>query len=120
MIPADVHQPDEAALRAVCNHKCAGRPVVVRLTGNLPPGLSIRRRLNEPRLHMMTTRATISVNCIMCWHKPPLLEIITDPFVRRVRNIFLLPATSRTVTGVTIQISNLLWIIRNFRCGLLE
>jgi hypothetical protein len=42
VIPADVHQPDEAALPAARNRKCASKisaveALVVLLAGNLPP-----------------------------------------------------------------------------------
>jgi hypothetical protein len=57
VIPADVHQPDEVTFIGVRNRKYACKtwavelPIVL-LAGDLPPALSIRRRLNEPRFQM--------------------------------------------------------------------
>jgi hypothetical protein len=91
VVPADVHQPDEAALPATRNGKCAKKPLaveqlVVLLAGDIP----VRRRLDEPRFPMRIARTLfIRADCVVCWHNPPLLEIIAHPIVPRVRNIFI-------------------------------
>jgi hypothetical protein len=58
VIHADIHEPDEPALLAARNRKCAGKPVavqllVVLLAGNLLPVLPVRRSLNEPRFQLI-------------------------------------------------------------------
>jgi hypothetical protein len=96
VVPADIHQPDEAALSAARNRKCGGKSAAVQLSvvllaGDLPPALPVRRRLVEPRFQMRTARTTsIRVDCAVRWCNPPLLEIAADSIVSRVRNIFLL------------------------------
>jgi hypothetical protein len=47
MVPADVHEPDEAAVFGTGNCKCANQPAVVELpvvllASDLPPALPIR------------------------------------------------------------------------------
>jgi hypothetical protein len=59
LIFADSHQTDEAAPSAH-SLKClsrirAGKRVVV-LTGDLPPGFAVRRRLDAPRFQTMSAR----------------------------------------------------------------
>jgi hypothetical protein len=94
VIPADVHQPDEAALHATRNHKCASRQpavdlAVVLLAGNLPPVLPVRPDLNQPRFQMRAVRtSTIRADCVVSWLNPPLIEIVAYPIVPHVRNIF--------------------------------
>jgi hypothetical protein len=53
VIPADVHQPDEAAVPAASNRKCACKKHVaelfaVLLAGDIPLAIPVRRRLDEP------------------------------------------------------------------------
>jgi hypothetical protein len=62
VIPADLHEPDEAALLAVRDGESASKLravelLLVLLAGNLPPVLPVRRRLDEPRLQMGFIRA---------------------------------------------------------------
>jgi hypothetical protein len=50
VIPADVHEPDETAIRAICNRKCASHPaaidaIVVLFAGGLSPSFPVRRRV---------------------------------------------------------------------------
>jgi hypothetical protein len=53
VIPADVRQPDEAALPATRNGKYASKPAAVELlVVFLSPALPVRRRLDEPRFQM--------------------------------------------------------------------
>jgi hypothetical protein len=100
VIPFDVDQPDAAALLAARNRKCVGKPLavelfVVLLAGDLSPVLPVRRRLDEPRFQMFTARTiAIRADCVVSWHNPPLLEIVANPIVPRVRNIFFLVAVS--------------------------
>jgi hypothetical protein len=90
MVSTDVHWPDEAALRAARNRKCASKPLgvellVVLLAADLPPALPVRRRLDEPRFQMRKARATtIRADRMVCWHNPPLIEIVAQPIVPRV------------------------------------
>jgi hypothetical protein len=99
VVPADVHEPDKAALPAARNRKCATKPVavelpVVLLAGELPLALPAGG-LDEPRFQMRKARAIfMRADCVVSWHNPPLLEIVAHPVVLRVRNIFCLPAIS--------------------------
>jgi hypothetical protein len=91
VIPTDVHEPDEVAARAVHNRKCAANPVtiIVLSAGDLPPSFPVRRRFDEPRLHMVTAlMIRIRTDCVVGWHNPPLIEIVAYPIVPPVRDIF--------------------------------
>jgi hypothetical protein len=61
VIPADIHEPDEAALLAARNRKRARKigavELLVVLAGDLPPALPVRRRLDEPRFQMILARS---------------------------------------------------------------
>jgi hypothetical protein len=92
VVPADVHEPDAAALLAARNRKYTNKTITVEMlafliAGDLPPVLSVRRRLNEPRLQMATARIVICEDWIVGWHNPLLIEIITRAIVPRMRNI---------------------------------
>jgi hypothetical protein len=82
VIPDDVHQPDEAALPAARNRKCATKPLAVELlifllVGDLPPILPVHRRLDEPRFPLIIARRTTRrADCVVRWRNPPLLEIV--------------------------------------------
>jgi hypothetical protein len=100
VVPADVHDPDEAALLAIRNRKCSSQKaavelLIVLLAGDLSPALPVFRHFDEPRFQMSTARTiTIRADCVVSWHNPPLLEIIAYPIVPRVRNIFFFLAKS--------------------------
>jgi hypothetical protein len=74
VIPADVHEPDEAAIPPVRNHKCASSPaaidaIVVLFAGYLPPSFPILRRLDEPRLHMAAAlMIPMQMDCVVSRH----------------------------------------------------
>jgi hypothetical protein len=99
VIPADVHQPDEAALPAARNRKygskqAAGEFPVVLLTGNLLPVLPVNQCLDKPRFQISAGITIIRAECVVRWKNLPLLEIRADPIVPRIRNIFFLHAIS--------------------------
>jgi hypothetical protein len=63
VIPASVHQPDDAALLAARNRKRASRTrsvdlLAVLIAGDLPPVLPVRRCLDEPRFQMCPARTS--------------------------------------------------------------
>jgi hypothetical protein len=58
VIPADVRQPDEPALLAARNRKCAGKLIavellVVLLAGDFLSVLPVRPRFDEPRFQLI-------------------------------------------------------------------
>jgi hypothetical protein len=78
VIYADIHQPDEPALLAARNRKCAGEPVavellVVLLAGDLLSVLPVRRRFDEARFQLI-------------WSCPSQLPRATQSCHRRVNN----------------------------------
>jgi hypothetical protein len=93
IIPADVHEPDEAALSTARNRKCASKIwavelLVVLLAGDLPPTLPVRRRLDQARFQMIIApRTIIGADCVACWANSPLLDLIANPIVPCVRNL---------------------------------
>jgi hypothetical protein len=99
VVCADVYQPDEATLSTARNRKCGSKPAAVELLivllARWLPVLPIRRHLDELRFQMPIARIIPPhADCVVRWHDPPLLEIVADPIVPRVRNIFFLPAKS--------------------------
>jgi hypothetical protein len=93
VIPADSPQPAETASRPDENFKCACKLraielFVVVLTGDLPPTLPVRRRLDEPHSQMSIARiTTIRTDCVLSRHNPPLIEISAHPIVPGVQNV---------------------------------
>jgi hypothetical protein len=88
VIPADVHQWNEAALPAARNRKCAcesvaGCPPRGRLpTSSLRPPTPRRATISMRQSRIIT----IHTDCVVRWHNPPLLESVGRPVVLRVRN----------------------------------
>jgi hypothetical protein len=99
-VPVDIHQPDEPALPAAGQRKCASKPtavepVVVLIASDLPPALSVRRRFDELQFQMRPARITAKhAHCVVSWHNPSLLETVAYPIVPGVWDIFFLQAIS--------------------------
>jgi hypothetical protein len=111
VIPADVHQPDEPALSATRNRKCASKIEVIELpvillAGDFLPVFSVHRRLDKPGFRMKTAPISpIRPDCVICWHNRPLLEIVQYPIVPPVWNAFFLTERSPLEMRVRFQIS---------------
>jgi hypothetical protein len=90
LIPANVHQLNEAALPAARNCKASREiPAVEFLVVDLTPGLPVRRRLDGPQFQMTIAQTiTVRANCRVSGHDPPLIEIAVRPIVSRVAKIF--------------------------------
>jgi hypothetical protein len=100
VIPGNVHEPNEAAVAATRDRKCACKPVSVELivallAGEIPSLLPVRRCLDEPRFQMRIAQTSvIRVDCVVRWHDSPFQEVAPHPIVPGVRNIFPVAAKS--------------------------
>jgi hypothetical protein len=98
VVLANVHQPDEAALPAARDRKCACKPLAVELlvaqpattfAVHLPPARTVQGRLDDPRSQMRIAKSlAIRADRVVSWHNSPRFEVVPHPIVPRVRNVF--------------------------------